>query len=811
MIELYKFNNKNFDEAGDIVLQPEKCILTMELETGLNEIELTHPLDKEGRWEYIHKDDVISIPTPYLKLPQQLYRIYDRVKNMSSLTIKARHIFYDLIDTVLIDVRPTDLTGQEALNYILKETKYTGYSDIQKESTAYYVRKNIIEAIGGDKENSFISRWGGELFVDNFKIYLNKKVGMDNGVRISYGKNLTSIEETLNFESVITRAIPVGYDGIMLEGDEPWVDSPLINNYANVKMRVVNYDDVKVKENPDDDEGFETIGEARKELKRRVMADFEKGMDKPLVNYSVQFLDLSKVEAYKEYKVLEEVLLGDTVHISHKRLGIELEARVIKIEYNCLTGKMENIELGNYIDSYAKEKADNSITIDNINNSFDDDGNLKGSNIRGAINAIKSPLLAQKDAAVKTDVVAWKTEVTDPNDPNFGCITNGTKGILISNIRTPDGRDWDFRTAISANGIVADWIIGKLKTVLIENVDGSFSIDLNKSGGALFKNNGKEAIEIRNNAANFYNWAKTGELIGSLTSLIRDDNKDEPLIGLVNERNSAVSIGYKDPKVDNIYPSYIEFDKYNILNNYKPIRIYENISLGECSLFFGANDIGEMYSTSDGDIAFKTKHAFGTVDKDTRKWTSFLDSDNVFFAHWKTGEKYFSVNPSRFSMPGFWRGDDGEIWSGVTLNVDKNFHTNGNITCSGKKNRMVKTEHYGERLQNAIESPECWFIDYGEGKLVNGKAIIKIDPIHLETINTDYKYMVRIWSDDGTRVWCRKSNRHKKYFIVEGNADCDFEYEIIAKQKGYENVRLEEVVKEDSTSFSMSKNTKKEV
>ena len=47
-------------------------------------------------------------------------------------------------------------------------------------------------------------------------------------------------------------------------------------------------------------------------------------------------------------------------------------------------------------------------------------------------------------------------------------------------------------------------------------------------------------------------------------------------------------------------------------------------------------------------------------------------------------------------------------------------------------------------ILNAMESPECWFIDYGERKVKDGKAVIKIDSIHLETINTDYPYKGKV-------------------------------------------------------------------
>ena len=58
------------------------------------------------------------------------------------------------------------------------------------------------------------------------------KLAADNGVRVEFGYNLNEIEEDVNIEEVVTRIIPVGYDGIMLEGNAPWVDSPLINKYT---------------------------------------------------------------------------------------------------------------------------------------------------------------------------------------------------------------------------------------------------------------------------------------------------------------------------------------------------------------------------------------------------------------------------------------------------------------------------------------------------------------------------------------------------------------------------------------------------
>lgn len=62
----------------------------------------------------------------------------------------------------LLDIRPTDKNGQDALDLMTAPNhKYQAKSDIKTLSTAYYQMKNLIEAINGSDENSFVIGWGG--------------------------------------------------------------------------------------------------------------------------------------------------------------------------------------------------------------------------------------------------------------------------------------------------------------------------------------------------------------------------------------------------------------------------------------------------------------------------------------------------------------------------------------------------------------------------------------------------------------------------------------------------------------------------
>lgn len=473
MIQIYEHNNINYSSNGDMNLQPTLCNLKVEL-NGICEIELEHNYDKECRWEYIIEDNIVAAPTPWSK--KQLFRIYSKNKTMTGIKCYARHIFFDLINYILLDVRPTVKTAQEALNIILQGTPFSGISNINKVNTAYYIRKNVLESIAGDDENSFVNRWGGERLYDNYNVIINDKIGQDNGVRAEFGYNLEGIEEDINIDDVVTRIIPTGYNGIMLDGPMPWIDSININKYANIKTRIINFDDIKVKENQEEEEGFNTLEEARQELINRCNQLFNEGIDQPRVNYKIEMVDLSKTTAYKDYVNLEKVTLGDTVTCRHNGIDIDIKARCISLEYDCITEKIISLELGNFQENYFNNQSDITNRVNDIlNKTINSDGSLKAEQIKGFINSTNAKIKAQKDVAQKQHVRAILFEDLDPISPTYGCVTLGTQGIMCSNKRNIDNTDWEFNSALTAEGLIADKIVGNL----FSSKNGNTTIDMN--------------------------------------------------------------------------------------------------------------------------------------------------------------------------------------------------------------------------------------------------------------------------------------------------------------------------------------------
>lgn len=354
-----------FIDNGDMVLQPSKCNFIMEL-NGQCEIEMEHPFDAEGRWRYLQNEAIIGCPTPYSK--RQLFRIYDTQKKMDRMVIYARHIFFDLINTILLDVRPTQKNGQEALAIILDKTPFTGHSDITKVNTSYYIIKNVVEAICGEKSNTYISRWGGECLFDNFDVYVNTQIGEDNGVTIAFGKNLLEIEERQSMDTVITRIYPFGFDGITLDPAAAYVDSPKINDYALIYERKVTFEDVKVKKNAGDpdEEGFVTLAEAQEELRSRCRALYAGGADTPSFNHKINMACLANTTEYKDFAVLETVNIGDTVHCYHKKIDIAFVSRCISVDWNALTGKYNKIEIGTPVYTFTDDEEETKSRLDEL-------------------------------------------------------------------------------------------------------------------------------------------------------------------------------------------------------------------------------------------------------------------------------------------------------------------------------------------------------------------------------------------------------------------------------------------------------------
>lgn len=108
------------------------------------------------------------------------------------------------------------------------------------------------------------------------------------------------------------------------------------------------------------------------------------------------------------------------------------------------------------------------------------------------------------------------------------------------------------------------------------------------------------------------------------------------------------------------------------------------------------------------------------------------------------------------------------------------------------KKSIVNTSQ-GEKAINAYETAEYYFGDISKANTGTSKRIkILIDPLFLETINTSIDYHVFVSSYGDGYAWI--SEMKEDYFVIESNVpNLPVSYEIKAKRKQYENVRLDKV------------------
>ena len=159
------------------------------------------------------------------------------------------------------------------------------------------------------------------------------------------------------------------------------------------------------------------------------------------------------------------------MHCIHNRLGVDTEARVIELEYDSIRKKVSSVVLGDFKYNYFQNVSSSIGRIDGV---IRPDGTLIAEQVSGILNGALTSLRAQYDIAQKQDVMALLFENLDATSPLYGALGIGTQGVQVSKSRTTDGRSWDWTTAITAAGIIANAIV----TGRISDKDGESFWDL---------------------------------------------------------------------------------------------------------------------------------------------------------------------------------------------------------------------------------------------------------------------------------------------------------------------------------------------
>ena len=468
---------------GDVILDNIciSCETEESLITGEYYLDATFLVDKKGLWKNIEEESILKVQMDY---GVEIFRIAKIQSSDRYMVVFARQeTMYQTLHMWLDDVRPENRDGLSALNHIkencIGKKNVTFVSDISELSTAYYMDMNVYEALHTCNQ-SFLNRWGGEVQRRGYTLTINNKLGTHRGVQIRSRKNLTGFEANVDMDNVFTRIKPKGYDGITIDG---FIDSPLINNYPDIKTTTIEYGDVKVKD-PDreDDEGFETLAEAQEELKRRVNLEFsQNNIDKIRADYTINFIQLEQTEEYKNYVQAERVYLGDEIDVYEENLDIDLTVRAITRKYDVVNQKVLEVGLSNNpIKINIPTIGDLVNKIENIETDIIDNNNWYQDAIDNATDLIQNGLKNSYVIVRKNEILIMDT--TDINTATkVWRWTNG--GFGYSNT----GYYGTYETAITMDGS----IVGKFITGLVVNGNQINAKNLN-----VYNTSGIKTLEV---------------------------------------------------------------------------------------------------------------------------------------------------------------------------------------------------------------------------------------------------------------------------------------------------------------------------
>ena len=354
---LYSATETSFDHNGIGILSAcVSCEVTEEA-NGIFELAMQYPMDGVHFAE-IGDRAIIKAKADQFRDPQ-LFRVYAISKPMNGIvTVLAEHISYDLsgipVKTFSASSASSALAGLK--NNAVVDCPFNFWTD--KSTSANFkvsVPASIRSRLGG-VAGSILDVYGGEYEFDNYTVKLHNNRGMNRGVSIRYGKNLTDIKQEQNCASVATGVYPywagtVDEKDVLVELPERIVNAP--GTYNFVKIRTLDLSSE-----------FETQPTVERLRSKTESYIKNNNIGVPSVSLTVSFAQLEQTEEYKHLKLLERVSLFDTVNVEFPALGVSATAKAVKMVYDVIADRVKSVTLGSVRANIADTIATQQKEID---------------------------------------------------------------------------------------------------------------------------------------------------------------------------------------------------------------------------------------------------------------------------------------------------------------------------------------------------------------------------------------------------------------------------------------------------------------
>lgn len=457
MIKVFGQTDKLFSSNGDVVLRPLKAIVHKEdngdyyldLETDLKYI------------DYLVRGNIIVVDTPQ---GEQAFRIDNPVKNRNKISIKAWHVFYDSENYLIADSYVVDKNCNDALDHLnsatMPQSEFITLSDVGTVNSYRCVRNSLYEAV-----QTVLDRWGGHLVRDNFKIEIRRDIGQDNGVTVQYKKNLKDITCEENWDNVVTKLLPVGKDGILLNDLDSsaslYVESE--TQYPIPYCKTVSFEqDIEQENYPNETSYKQALID---DLLQQAVA-YVDANSVPQVNYTLK----ANVEKITD--------IGDVIEVKDERLGIDIMTNLISFDYDCVAQKYTEIEFGNFKNKLSGLVSNITASVDKtVNESIQTSTDVINEGLAEATDKIMG-VLGDSYVIYNGDMILVVDSLPKETATNVIMINNGGIGFSQTGINGTFKSAWTIDGTLNMQNInvinlIADMIKGgTLKLGSHDNVSG---------------------------------------------------------------------------------------------------------------------------------------------------------------------------------------------------------------------------------------------------------------------------------------------------------------------------------------------------
>ena len=337
-----------FETNGLGKLSDAASCTVKETRNGAFELTLKYPIEGIHYAEIQQRSIILAKPNPVdLAQPFRVYRISKPINGL--VTVYAYHISYDLTG---IPVSPYSAASVQAAlagfsTKAVAANPFTFWSDMTSSGDFTVKSPASVRSL----LPTMLEVYGGEYKYDKYTVRLYQQRGVNRGVTIRYGKNLTDLKQDENCSEVYTGVYAYYSDGESLVETSPKV-TPAPGTYDYTRVLPLDLT-AEFKQAPSAAD-LKTAAE-------EYIATHNIGV--PRVSLNVSFVQLEQTQEYRDLALLERVELCDTVTVIFERLGVNATAQVTSTVYNVLIDAYDSVTIGNVRKNVAMTIAEQAQEI----------------------------------------------------------------------------------------------------------------------------------------------------------------------------------------------------------------------------------------------------------------------------------------------------------------------------------------------------------------------------------------------------------------------------------------------------------------